>query len=404
MQKVKRFDPFAIISVLFFVFIVYFTQLGLNGIASNLFLLTFPFVVLVFFVKIYSANIPRDYHIIIISTLILSGLNVLMNGMSLDASDSGSFDYYKKVIMFNMTLIWIVCCTFTFISRATVWVELILVALINIIFIIYYQQGFNIEFGTTLLTLNFTNSNFAGVVMVTTLLYILLPIFGGKDLGLKGFGRIVFLAVLILIAITIFGIFILTGCRGAFGTLTLFILLVVIDRIPRLNFRLKKWMIACIVAFPFVFALLYVAYINTLDIDMSFGMQAGKNNDSRMTIWQPIVSNFFHYVLIGDYSGISYGTGLSQMHNTHLDIFASYGFLPLLLYMLLLYKAIVRVQKNIYCRFQRLSLYAFVSCFVFMTFEACFVAGSMGLYLLVGGFLMLANYQLPNKKLSEKTR
>lgn len=54
-------------------------------------------------------------------------------------------------------------------------------------------------------------------------------------------------------------------------------------------------------------------------------------------------------------------------------------------------------------RFQRISLYAFVSCMVSCMFEASLVAGSAGMFLLTVGFLILANsnihYENPTSKL-----
>lgn len=118
---------------------------------------------------------------------------------------------------------------------------------------------------------------------------------------------------------------------------------------------------------------------------------AGKSSATRVPIWKPIITDFWHYFIIGDYYGISNGTGMSQLHNTHLDIYASYGFIPLILYITILYKAISHSMKYAVTRFQRVSLYAFVACMVSCMFEASFVAGSAGLFLLTVGFLILAN-------------
>ena len=112
---------------------------------------------------------------------------------------------------------------------------------------------------------------------------------------------------------------------------------------------------------------------------------------SRTVVWSPAIESLKSNFLLGDYYGISNGTGSSQMHNTHLDVLCSYGIMTFGLFLGSLYSACVRSEKfssdfRNYC-----ALAGFLSIVIMGTFEAGIVAGAMGLNFLTGGLLIIAN-------------
>ncbi|CDA75316.1 putative uncharacterized protein [Bacteroides sp. CAG:530] len=256
----------------------------------------------------------------------------------------------------------------------------------------FYRQGFAIYEGEMLLTLNFPNPNQTGMFLLNSILYICVFIVSGRDLINKKKLYLLILFGLVLLLIAVSQLLFMTGCRSSFMALALFLLMVIIDYLSKGGFVIKKWMAILIAVIPFVFVFFYLYYVDSFSADVSMGVvDAGKSSTTRVPIWRPIVDDFWHYFIIGDYYGISNGTGMSQLHNTHLDVYASYGIVPLILYMRIIYLVIVQSMKIAVCRFQRISLYAFIACIVSCIFEASLVAGSAGMFLLTIGFLALAN-------------
>ena len=365
--------------------IVYNTMNGTLSSASTLISLSFILVLLLFINQIYNGNIKRQYFPILFFSIFLVFTNVTLSG-------GGGFDYYKKAIMYSTTIVWMVYCVNQSLSKNTVILVLIINIAINILYLVFFRRGFSMYEGELLLTLNFPNPNQTGMFLLNSILYICIPIVSGMDLLGKRTQYWVVIGLLIPLLISVSNLLIMTGTRSSFMSLALFAFLVFIDYVSNGHFKLKKWMAFIVSIMPFVFVFIYLSYVGDLSSDISMGIEnAGKSNTTRVPIWKPIVDNFAHYFIIGDYYGISNGTGMSQLHNTHLDVYASYGIIPLILYVRLLYMIIVQSIRKSCCRFQRVSLYAFISCMVSCIFEASLVAGSAGMFLLTVGFLAMAN-------------
>lgn len=382
----RKINSTAILNYLIVCGIIYFTMSRQPAIVSGLISLSFIFVFSIYFDKCLKNKISPIYIQLIFFSIILVFINVSISGL-------GGFDYYKKAIMYIVSLIWLVCCSHIKISTKTTYFIVIINIFISLLYIYFYKQGFTIFEGEILLTLNFTNPNQTGMFILNSALYLGIFIFAGKDLFQKKKSYVYTLLICIPLFIFLIQLLLLTGARSCILSMTCFITFVIFDYIFK-GIRLKKWMNLLIVILPLLFVFVYVAYIGVFNVDLSLGLDdKGKSNDTRLIIWKPIVDDLLHYIIFGDYYGISGGLGMSQMHNTHLDVLASYGIVPLLLFITILYKILCRSMKLCVYRIQRISLFAFISCLVSCVFESSLVSGSAGLFLLSFGFFMLVNYQ-----------
>ena len=367
--------------------IVLFTMINQKGLTSLLISLSFIYVFGQYLIMYHNQRIGSIYVHLIFTSICFVFLNVSISGL-------GGFDYYKKAIMYIATLFWMACCIHTKISRKTAISIFILNIVINVIYIIFYRQGFSIFEGQKLLSLNFLNPNQAGMFILNSLLYIGIFLVAADDIWTdkKRIRRIQFFVLPLFIFIIY--LMYLTGCRSSMLSLLAFLGLVIVDHILEHGLILKKWMLFLVAIFPFLFAIIYINYIDLFDFDVSMGIEdAGKSSTTRVSVWAPVIDNISYYLICGDYYGISNGTGFSQLHNTHVDVFASYGLIPFVLFVTILYKVLCKSMRHSICRFQRVSLFAFVACMTSCTFEASLVAGSGGLFLFTLGFLLLANYQ-----------
>lgn len=362
--------------------IVYTTVKELPSLTSNLITVTFLYS-LFLYIKAWSSQ-SVTYKRLLIASIFLVFINVSFRGI-------GDFNYYKKAVMYVTSLMLLIYSCNVHVCLKTVIFAIATNVLIGILYLTTYRQGFNVFEGELLLTLNFSNPNMAGLFVLNTLLYLLLP-FTALHKPIRWLPTILLFVLLVPLCASINGILSLTGCRSAIMALIVFVGLVSIDYLFGQRMKLKKWMIALVAIAPFVFVFFYVNHASAVSFDVSFGVEdTGKTAMTRMKVWSPVVNDFLHYFAFGDYYRISNGTGMSQMHNTHLDVYASYGMLPLIIYIILLVKVLWQSYEYATTRFQRASIYAYIACMVIGTFEASSVSGSGGLFILTNGLILLAN-------------
>lgn len=394
MQVVKTLkNPVNYIILLGFVIvlgIVYCTMTDNVAMQSMLISVSFAYVTLLFIGKLVNKAIDRKLLYILFASIALVFFNVTLSG-------PGGFDYYKKAIMYSALLMWLAICLYSQVSRRTVFCIYVLNIIIAILYQLFYDQGWLIVDGEIYLTLNFSNPNLAGMFLMNTLLYLAIFIVAGCAVFSR-FQNIVNLCIVLSIFIAVFGLLLLTGNRSSILSVGIFVVLVLLDILIKKKFWLNKFFCFAVAIIPFLFVFWYVANAGDLDMEVTLGTSGeGKTNTSRNHVWLPILENCFHYFLIGDYYGISGGTGFSQLHNTHLDVYASYGFVVFALFISFIYKVIRIGFMNSYDLFTRCGVYAFIATMGSACFEASLVAGSAGFYLLTGGFLLLTNYKQFNR-------
>jgi membrane protein insertase Oxa1/YidC/SpoIIIJ len=132
-------------------------------------------------------------------------------------------------------------------------------------------------------------------------------------------------------------------------------------------------------------------------------VEEGKSLDSRMEVWEPALQNLGRSPILGAYSQITGGTGVAQMHNTHLDIACSYGIPVLVMVCMLLFRWLNQ-RNQTYKSKTGLAYMLGLACAIIMGMgEAALFSGSLGLYILVGGFLLLGNQDAKIEPLVEFT-
>lgn len=349
---------------------------------SSFFTLTFIWIAFFFG---YTINGLRDRYLLIPAVLciLLSSLNVFA------LAGNGGFDYYKKLIMFICFVL--LCYIFSVInktSRYTIFGIFLINLVLAVSYIYVFNTGFSFFEGEYLLTLGFDNPNLAGMFLLNSFLYIALIIIYLIEFGKK----LIYTLPFIGLAVFLCHLIILTKCRSSIVSVIIFIFILLLDLFGKQKLFLNKTSIIIWTLFPIIFVFLYTNFIESLHIDLSMSFDdASKGSASRNIVWLPALKSLSEHWILGDYFGISEGTGHSQMHNTHLDVWCSYGLVPFSLYLVYLYRIVTTSYSNAFTTFNRCAIYAFYVCFISGTFEASIVAGGAGIYILSCGFLFLAN-------------
>lgn len=361
--------------------IVLFTVLKRNSAISICFALSFV-ILIVYAIKRAAIKKFEVQPLLLIAVAVI---NVLVNGLISSNANLG-FDYFKKVIMFCAFVLMLYFSEEDLVfGKAIKILKSIPVACAFLLVVSYFLLGNTIRYAGGI-TLGFSNPNFTGMWLLHLAIYTLLFIIDGeKHLLTRIFSGILFFSVVWLIF--------QTKARSCLIGIASFCFLCLIGKVFGNYIAKNTVFIVVIVISPILLVILYHYILNAswfLKLFSAF-VSEGKSLDSRLAVWDPAIKILKSNVILGNYSGISNGTGMSQLHNTHLDVICSYGIVPFLFFLSLLNSVCKRVSNQSMEYSNYCALCGFISVIIMGSFEAAVVAGAMGLNILTAGLIILAN-------------
>ncbi|WP_147581203.1 O-antigen ligase [Eubacterium sp. ER2] len=349
--------------------------LGFTSLASVLFNVSFlvPLLYILKKIRIFSTDL--------FVLLALCFVHVSINGLY--SGGMMGVNYYKKVIMFTtfMYLLYFsrelrVC------SKRILRIMKMLPIVAGVIFVLaYFVLGRSQTMGGGI-TLGFSNPNTLAMWLLHLILYGLMMMFD------ESISRIKFLYLPIIIVLVY--MLWLTLSRACLLALVFFAVLLALRLF---SIRPSRLIYFVIIMLPIIFAIVYLQVVDTTWVQTRFDfvISEGKSLTSRINVWSSAFDSIKDHFFFGNYSGLSRGTGQSQFHNTHVDVLASYGLIPFVLFLKILYKRTTESAENADTLYKYISLIAFCAVLIMGTFEAAMVAGSSGLNLMTIGMLVLAN-------------
>lgn len=320
----------------------------------------------------YAANT-----LILLLFLVLAGLlSVLRGGFA--------FAYMKKFIIYITTLSSFYIATKTRVAERTVRVLLGSNLIVSLVYILRSREpGAYIQ---KTLWLFFSNSNFAGMWLFMSAVLSVAAVF----LVRKTFWR----AVLLVITGWLIYLALQTDARNIWFCVGYAVILCAVCILTK-KCRFKRWQLLAVDLFPliFVFAYMYLISNGLVAEEISDTLVSdGKPITSRFTIWTESFEMIGKYPLFGAYSAIGGGSGSFQLHNTHIDMWAGYGTVGLILFLVYIYRIMKEVNDSCNTKGAMFALAGFMCMTLMGTAEASLYATGMGMYIYVSSFLLLANY------------
>lgn len=358
-----------------------FNLLGMNSAVSISFAMSF----IVILIYLAFSGIVRRVNKTLLLLVALSGINVIINGGT-NHYVSFNFDYFKKLIFFYSSIIFFHSVTQIDIrEKAAITIKYIILSISAFLVIDYYILGNHVMLGRYL-TLGFTNPNFTAIWLMHLGLFLVYYFLTSQSKILRVFCVTVFVFFIYLI--------IQTQNRSTLLVYLFFFSMLIIGCL-RKKYTLNSVAIILIIITPFLFFIFYRLILSNTAITrlFNFAVSLGKGLDSRSLIWNYATGLLLNKGwIIGDYASlhVNNATGMLQMHNSHLDVFVSYGVIPFILFLKLHFGILQTVNKKIATFPQYVSLCAFLSVIMLGTFEAGIYAGCTGLNFLSGTFLLLA--------------
>lgn len=387
-MKLKRIDLFFFQTLYLVAAGIVVTQvLGLDNLTSMLFLSTFPLTVVLWLRTLRNTVTSSD-----ILVMLAAGMAII--SVLVDASITGadlSFEYLKKPIMFLMSLLFLQTAhrvrvgqdMVRFISRIADFLTLLLM-------VMYFTQFTRMhtinDIPTVYLTFRFNNPNLTALFAISLYMLVVYRLFT-PERWYRKLGHILLAAFLMVVVFD-------TRSRNGLLVLVLYTLAcaALIFR-GRRQMRIGKFWAAMVSVFPAVFVGAYVAmvYMPWVQELLSFMVGEGKRLDSRMKIWGPALDCLAKSPLIGAYNETAAGFGTGHLHNTHLDIACCYGIPVLVIVCMLLYRYFHQGGRCYTRKSSYIYMLSFLCAIMLGIGEAALFSGGLGIYVVIGAFLLLAN-------------
>lgn len=368
--------------------------LGWASVSSMLFTLTFFLTV-----GLWLSGAEKrlgGIHILALLIILISCINVALNALA--TNTVVSFSYIKKLIMFCSTVLFFAAMCEYRPERDVVdlvfRLNAVMAAFLVCMFFVQRQQMYVYKNQVTdYLTFRFTNPNLTAVFLSALCILEMLHVFAAERRSESFFHA----CLAVWMACFVYG----TRARNAQLLLAFFLtacLLFVL--FPNRRPRMPGWVAALIATFPLMFAAGYMLCISMPVVQERFAflIGEGKNLDSRVEIWNFALEAISSSPMTGAYSQISGGTGSSQLHNSHLDVMASYGGFVLLLLCLFLAKVLYGMGGNQESRMGFLCRLGFGALLLSGLGEAMIFSGGLGIYIFFGVVRMLANYAFTHRE------
>lgn len=367
---------------------------GLGTVTSLLFAATFPLTGLLWLVQLKEKRNRLDVMILII--IVLAGGAVMVD-LKLH---QGTFtvSYFKKYIMFSTSLLFLQGADRIRTDRRLAHFVQIPVDILTLLMLIMYllrnEEMYMIAgVVSRYLTFGFSNPNLLGMFLVCMYMLTVCMLLQQGNRKQKMF-RLVILGLQLWFILK-------TQSRNGLMVAAFFTAVTAVvffreklqDKLKlTLPLRFGKWIAAVVVLVPVVFAVVYMLVIDSGLISRLFGFMVseGKQLDSRVKMWAPAFETIRNSPLLGSYFAISDGTGAGQMHNTHVDMAASYGVPVMGLVCWLLGVYILQRGKEYPDKAGFLYMMAFCCVVLMGTFEAVLFSGGLGYYVFAGVFLPLS--------------
>lgn len=361
------------------VMIVALTVFRQEQIASYCFDVSFVLVLLLYFTSFRNTTDNKICMCVIMITLICVIVNSLIQEASL------SFDYFKKMIFFFMTILFFqISDTIQPDSSLMRTIQISVTALSGLMILYYFADTDSLYmlygYRTKYLLFHFTNPNLAG---------LFLCVFAMMQLGFSASAARPAAKLIHLVTagfLTVFTFF--TKSRSSEIVLVAFYVFCCFHWITKRKLRISPFTAGLVAVFPMIFAILYMLVVNSTVITSAFSflVEAGKGIDARVAIWKQAFTAWAQSPLIGAYSQISNGSGMSQMHNTHVDILASYGIVSFILTCVYLYR---KVRSGETSGGEQYMHIAFLFALILGIGEASLFSGGLCLYIIIGSLLFL---------------
>lgn len=355
----------------------------LYGVISFLYTLMFPLVILLT-VLVLSTGYNRKFSIIFL--VLISILALTNSSISLLLSSQGNtIADLKKTVIFITTIAFLFVANQVKLDKKTlICVEKAIIVSSVLIVLLYFLKYNEIyrqtNSGVRFLYFNFHNPNYTSMYLLVYGIYNL--IFSWK------FQKKIYKILCFCLALFMFFCVVKTLSRNTLLIMILFLVGYIFIRTKKQLGLSNNIPISILISvWPLVFAILYMSFVHVVDkVKILSFLNLEKGFDTRYEVWSNALAKLRESPIMGDFSF----SVIRQSHNSHLDIWISYGLIVLLLTCVFIF-LIVNNSGNMYAnRISFLYMFGFICCIFIGMAEAALFSGCQGLFIMVGVLALLS--------------
>lgn len=368
---------------LFSICICIFNILELQIIISLLYALMFPIVIGLTIIVLFTTYYRKIDLLIVVSISALALLNSMID-ILLAGNGYSLFDL-KKTFIFIMTIVFLFIVnqvqvdkkTIKFVEKAVVLSSILIVALY---FLKYDEIYLQTNVGVKFLYFNFSNPNFASMYLLIHGIYNL--IFAWK------FEKIAYKIICFCLAVFMFFAVLKTLSRNTLIIIIFYLVIYCLIRFKKkLSLTYSRIISFVVSVWPLIFAFFYMSFIHLSEkIAFLSIFDLEKGFDTRIEVWSNTLEALYKSPVFGDFSF----TIIRQSHNSHLDIWLSYGFVVLFLTCLFIFLIVYNGGKKYKNRIAYLYMFGFICCIFIGMAEAALFSGCQGFFVMVGMLVLIS--------------
>ena len=351
----RSINKLTLFEILLVFLIIVATLFQMLNIVSICFYLSFAVEFLLLYYVLKYNNGKNDISLVLLIIIMLFSLiNISVNGIVCPATII-SFEYYKKWIMFNSTLVLFYLARYISLSRKQLKFIVLLSIICAYLYVIAFLKFPDLTYifrgvlNYDYITFGFPNPNQTGLFLLALCIVCVNGVFL--------FEKIVF-KIISMVSSGICAYFvILSKARNSIIALLLIAVFVIIFVISRRKSISKSVIVAL---------------------------------DSRLTKWNELFGLASSNFIFGAYSTMSDGTGISQGLNTGVDVLVSYGFVVYFLFICLLYQCVMAINRDSN-RISAIILYGFLGLLFAGAGEAAMFSGGTGISVIAFELLVISN-------------
>lgn len=343
----------------------------MGALASLCFTLTFPMTAALWLLSVRQRLEREDVFLLV--TLGAVVLSVIFGAMKAGFVTAAGL---KKTGMLMMTLLYFRAAEKTRLDEKA---DRILAGIVDFLSLFLLGAALFIEKESGNLTLHFGNPNLAGLFLTCLFMLQMEALTRGRQRifhGLLALG----LGILVLLTrsrncILICGIYLLGWALAMAAP----------------NRRFTGLLAAGTAALPGLFAGAYLILVPSRRVQelLQFVTGKGKPLDSRLELWRTGLQSVLEHPLFGDLFRLADRAQQGQLHNSHLEIAGFFGLPVLILVFFFIFRLLW--QKKPQSRGSFAASLGFAACVALGIGEAAMFSGGLGIYVLMGLFLLRRN-------------
>lgn len=317
----------------------------------------------------------------------ISTITMLLDHYSVKGTVVPNFGYLSPHVFTVSTLVLMYIALNSKVSLKTFKTVVLAVCAVSFVYVIFYlffpkDAYYHFNRISPYLTLGMSNPNKTAVMLFLFFIVMLLGLFVTDNSVFK----LIYCITAVMLSVMLYK----TLSRTTLLAMLFFVFMMMWLMLKK-KYKFSNLIWVGVVFIPILFSALYMLVVNSelFNEFFSFMISDGKGLQSRSKVWGETFAYIKDSPFIGAYYDVNNNLMLTNTHNTHLHIIASYGVIAYVPFILINCLTFVKVNKICSNKLASGAMIAVAGVLVIGIAESTIFSGSTGLFMFLGLFIAL---------------